>query len=57
MEVKSVSGAIGGVVSNIDLTQPLTAADLRSLRQALLDAGVLEAGVPVNDAGLTAQST
>lgn len=27
------------------------------LRQALLDAGVLEAGVPVNDAGLTAQST
>ena len=41
MEVKSVSGAIGGVVSNIDLTQPLTSADLRSLSQALLDYQVL----------------
>ena len=41
MEVKSVSGAIGGVVSNIDLTQSLTSADLRSLRQALLDYQVL----------------
>lgn len=41
MEVKSVSGAIGGMVSEVDLTQPLSSADLSSLRQALLDYQVL----------------
>ena len=41
MECKRVSGALGGLITGVDLTAPLTAAVLKDLKQALLDHQVL----------------
>ena len=39
--ISAVSGALGGMVENIDLSQPLTAPTLRELKQALAEYEVL----------------
>ena len=41
MECKRVSGALGGLITGVDLTAPLSAAVLRDLKQALLEHQVL----------------
>ena len=39
--ISAVSGALGGMVENIDLSQPLTAPTLIELKQALAEYEVL----------------
>jgi taurine dioxygenase len=41
MECKRVSGALGGLITGVDLTAPLSAAVLGDLKQALLEHQVL----------------
>ncbi len=41
MEVRKVAGALGAELAEIDLSHPLTTAEIASIRQALLDHGVI----------------